>query len=176
MCEYIVEPKSRGEIRELAYLFRKELGLLDVLYFPIVELLDLMREVFSEFTYEIVPDEEFPKDIHADTDITRHHVRIKESVYDGAVEGVGRDRMTIAHELGHYLMLCICGFRLTRNFGNEEVPAYKSPEWQAKCFGGELMVAEHLTRDLSAKEIEEKCGVSEDAATYQYKKMHEEDT
>lgn len=173
--EFIVEPKSRGTMRRLAYLFREELGLQDTLYFPIVELLDSMRDAFPEFTYEIVTDEELPKNVHADTDITRHHVRIKESVYDGAVEGSGRDRMTIAHELGHYVTLCVCGFTLARNFGEEDVPAYKSPEWQAKCFAGELMVAEHLTRDMSVEEIVESCGVSEEAAAYQYKKMHEED-
>ena len=172
MSEYIVEPKSRKDLRQLAYFFRKKLGLLNVLYFPIVELLDIMYELFEGYSYEIVPDSFFPPNVHADTEITKKHIRIKESVYIGATMGNGRDRMTIAHEIGHYITLCVCGFSFQRNLKNEEVPVYCMPEWQAKCFAGELMVAYHLTSELSCLEIEEKCGVTISAAMYQYDKMH----
>ena len=50
MSEYIVEPKSRKDLRQLAYFFRKKLGLLNVLYFPIVELLDIMYELFEGYS------------------------------------------------------------------------------------------------------------------------------
>ena len=171
MSEYIVEPKSRADLRLLAYQFRKKLGLLNEIYFPIVELLDIMCELFHGFSYEIVPDSVFPSEVHGDTDIIRKHIRIKESGYEGAANGNGRDRMTIAHEIGHYLTLCICGFSFQRNFKGIEVPAYCSPEWQAKCFAGELMVAKHLTVGMDEFEIEEKCDVSAAAAEYQYRMM-----
>jgi Zn-dependent peptidase ImmA (M78 family) len=104
------------------------LGLTDELYFPIVELLDVMCELFPRFSYEIVDDSTFPSYVHADTDVMNHHIRIKESVYDGASNGNGRDRMTIAHEIGHYFTLCFCGFKFQRNFKKEDIPPYKSPE------------------------------------------------
>lgn len=172
MFEYMVEGKSRKELREVAYSFRALFGLQDFLYFPVVEILDVLCEVFSGFTYEIVEDNIFPSNIHADTDIQTGTVRIKQSVYDGACSGEGRDRMTIAHEIGHYFMLCKCGFRLERNFTKKKIPSFCDPEWQAKCFAGELLVPAHLAWDMSVEEIVIKCGVSKDAALLQYDHVH----
>ena len=90
MSEYVVEPKYRWQLRQLANVLRDKLGLHDTLFFPIVELLDLMCELFEGFSYEIVPDSEFPPNIHGDTNILKQHIRIKESVYNGAANGVGR--------------------------------------------------------------------------------------
>lgn len=167
MTMYIVEPKSRHDLRIFANYLRCKLGLKNTLYFPIVELLDLFSEVFPDFSYEIVPDFELAKGIHADTNIRTGHIRIKESVYNRACAGEGRDRMTIAHEIGHYFTICYCGFQLARNFGNKSVPCYKDPEWQAKCFSGELMIPFHLTKDMNPKLIARECGVSFDAALVQ---------
>ena len=172
MSEYVVEGKSRDELRKLACVFREIFGLTEILYFPIVEILDIFVEVFEDFNYEIVEEATFPENIHADTDIRTGTVRIKQSVYDGACRGEGRDRMTIAHEIGHYFMLCKCGFHLERNFANKKVPSFCDPEWQAKCFAGELLVPAHLVWHMSAEEIAIKCGVSYEAALVQYDHIH----
>ena len=169
MIDYTVEPKSRNDLRELAEVFRKTLRLENSLYFPIVQMLDILPEVFSDFSYEIVPDYVLPKQCHAQTDIKTGHITIKESVYDGACSGNGRDRMTIAHEIGHYFMLCVQGFKLQRNFSNA-VPSYKNPEWQAKCFAGELMIPKKLVKNMNPFMIAKVCGVSSEAAFYQSKK------
>lgn len=171
MSNYMIEPKSRDDLRNLARQFRKLLHLEDELYFPIVELLDVMTEIFDDFNYEIVEDNVFSENVHADTDIKTGLIRIKESVYEGACNGEGRDRMTIAHEIGHYFTICVCGFKLTRNFSEKRIPAFQDPEWQAKCFAGELMVAAHLVKDMNEFEIAKRCGVSYDAAHVQYKHL-----
>ena len=128
------------KLRILANTFRFILKLDKTLYFPIVELLDPMCELLPDFTYEVVTNDTFVHGIHADTNIKTGHIRIKESVYDGACNGNGRDRMTIAHELGHYFTLYLCEFKVQRNFAKKEIPAFADPEWQAKCFAGELMI------------------------------------
>ena len=171
MSSYMVEAKSRADLRKLARIFREHLHLDDVLYFPIVELLDVMTELFDDFNYEIVDDSELPKKVHADTDIRTGHIRIKQTVYDGACNGEGRDRMTIAHEIGHYFTLCFCGFRLERNFSGGKIITFRDPEWQAKCFAGELMVPAHRVKGMNASEIAEQCGVSFDAACMQHKHL-----
>lgn len=174
MIEYMVEAKSRQELRLLARQFRKQLHLEECLYFPIAEVLDVLAELFpNKFSYEIVEDSEFPEGTHADTDVRTGHIRIRESVYDGACEGKGRDRMTIAHEIGHFLTLSLCGFKLERNFTKKTCPTYRDPEWQAKCFAGELLVPAYLVKDLSPKRIAAQCGVSVDAAKIQYRHIHE---
>jgi hypothetical protein len=119
LSDYIVESKSRKELRRLARVLRKHLGLENELWIPIVELLDVLAEVFSDFSYEIVGDNELPNGTHAETDIRTGHIKIKESVYLRACNGEGRDRMTIAHEIGHYFTLCFCGFSLQRNFNRQ---------------------------------------------------------
>lgn len=167
----MVEAKSRADLRNLAHDLRGRLHLDDVLYFPIVELLDVMTKLFEDFNYEIVDDVVLSEKVHADTDIRTGHIRIKESVYEGACNGEGRDRMTIAHEIGHYFTLCFCGFKLERNFDGGEIPAFRDPEWQAKCFAGELMVPAHLVKGMDEYEIANQCGVSYDAARMQYKHL-----
>lgn len=172
MIEYEVEPKSREDIRRVAEYFRKILGIEDIKYVPIVEVLDALVEMDPEFTYEVVTDDQFPESIHADTDVISKYIRIKESVYDGACKGNGRDRMTIAHEIGHYILINVCGFRLHRKFNRNKIQAYRTPEWQAKCFAGELLMKKEHIACLSVDEIIDTCGVSKTAATYHYILLH----
>ena len=169
MSQYMVEPHGRKDIRNLAMKFRRSLGDMDQLHFPIVKLLDFMTVYFPGFYYEIVEDDELPRNEHATTDIMTGHIRIKQSVYERACNGEGRDRMTIAHEIGHYFMLCYCGFALTRTYDNVKIPPFKDPEWQAKCFAGEFMIPKDRVGDMTAEEISACCGVSLEAARYQRK-------
>lgn len=167
VSDYFVEPKSRKEIRVLAYILREKLGLQNALWIPVVELLDVLAETIDGFSYEVVPDSEMPDEIHAETDIVTGHITIKESVYERACNGEGRDRMTIAHEIGHFFMLYLYGFKLHRNYKNRKIEAPNDPEWQAKCFAGEFLIGSHLIEGMSTFEIAEECGVSYEAAKYQ---------
>ncbi|MBR4749725.1 MAG: peptidase [Abditibacteriota bacterium] len=132
-----------------------------------MELLDVLSELFDNFSYEIVPDNALPPETHAETDILTGHITIKESVYERACKGAGQDRMTVAHEIGHFFTICCCGFKMQRIFTNRKVKAYNDPEWQAKCFAGEFLIDHDLTRDLSPFEIVDECGVTLNAAWYQ---------
>ena len=167
---YKVEGKSRNELRKLANEIRKIFGFENTLYIPIVDLLDIMCELQPRFSYEILEDSEFKPNVHADIDIVSETISIRQSVYDRACSGAGRDRMTIAHELAHYFTLCICGYKLTRSFG-EPIAAYEDPEWHAKCLAGELMMGAHLIKGMSVADVTRLCGVTEDAAKLQLKKI-----
>jgi Zn-dependent peptidase ImmA (M78 family) len=48
--------------------------------------------------------------------------------------------------------------------------AYKDPEWQAKCFAGELLMDYEMTEGMSTLEIVKNCKVTLDAARYRAKK------
>lgn len=179
MDRYCIEPKSRQELREIALKIREIFGLRDCLYFPIVEFMEhMMPMVFDNFNFEIIEDSDLPPDKDAVINIKNGNgiVQIKESVYEGACEGIGQHRMTIAHEVvGHFIPMCVLGFRFYRSYEGEDLVAFRNPEWQAKCLAGELMIAAHLVRDFKPKEIMEKCGVSKTAAEYQRNIFRKED-
>ena len=171
MSKYSVEPKSRNELRRLAKEIRIKLGIDDQLYFPVVELLEALPNIFEDVDYEIVDDSELPANTHAVTDIKLKVIKIKESIYNLACEGSGRDRMTILHEIAHYLTLCEFNFALARSFAEEEIPAYCDPEWQAKCLAGEMMMPADKIKNMNPNQVVKECGVSWDAACFQLSKI-----
>jgi Zn-dependent peptidase ImmA (M78 family) len=171
MSDYIANPLSRLQIRVLALSIRKTFKLENEICFPVLEMLEVMPDIFSQnnFTYEIVPDSELPKSIQGDTDVANHYIRIKESVYEGACIGNGRDRYSIVHEISHYILLAVLGFSFQRNISKRELKAFEDPEWQAECLAGELLMPYNLIKGLTVNEITEKCIVSLKAAQTQSK-------
>ena len=87
-------------------------------------------------------------------------------------EGSGRDRMTIMHEICHYITLCQLNFTLARSFEQDEIPVFCDPEWQAKCLAGEIMMPADKIYDMNPDEVSEKCGVSWPAAVFQLSKIY----
>ncbi len=173
--DYIAEPLQRSQIRDLACQLREALGMNNTLHFPVAPFLEhIMPRTIDGFHYEIVDQDFFPPqkrgEKHAEIDIVNRIIRIREDVYLGAVDQNsrwhGRDRMTIMHEIAHFILLVICGVKFSRSFGAETVPRYKNPEWQAKALAGEIMCPAHLITDLTVEEIISQCGVSKSAAIF----------
>jgi Zn-dependent peptidase ImmA (M78 family) len=95
-------------------------------------------------------------------------MKIREDVYEGAVKGNPRDRFTLCHELGHYLL----HQPQQISFARGAVPKYCDPEWQANTFAGELMAPSNLIQNMTVDEIAEQCGISKTAASIQLKMCH----
>jgi len=169
--DYIAAPLSRQKLRALTLSIRKTFHLENEICFPVVEMLEAMPDIFSanKFACEIVPDHELPDSVQGDTDVANHYMRIKESVYNGAYAGNGRDRYSIAHEIGHYMLLSIVGVAFQRNISKRKVKAYEDPEWQAECFAAELLMPHHLIGGMNVSEISKRCNVSHAAAKTQIK-------
>ena len=167
---YRCTPLSRSKIRDFAYQIRQTLHLELKLYFPVEKFLEILHELIGDpnFSFQVIPDSEWDQmpNIHAFYNLEENCIFIRDSVYEGAANGNGRDRMTIVHECAHAILLHCNGISLTRSF-SETVPAYCDPEWQAKCLAAELMVPFELTKNMSAHDIAQKCGVSMAAARYQ---------
>jgi len=165
--DYAVEPLSRQDIRKFAMKIRKIVGLADTFYFPIVGFIEYtMVELDNKFNFEVCKVSEMSNN-HGLMVPDQNLIRIREDVYERAIENSGRDRTTIAHELGHYMIHLPQSISFPRKFEKEIMPAYVSSEWQAKAFAGELLMPAHLCWDLSPEEIVEKCAVSYEAASYQ---------
>lgn len=169
---YVAEPLSRKQLRRVALQIRKIIGFENNPRFPVISFLEnVMPILFPDFYYEIVLESELGANRHGDTDVANNCIRIREDVYNGALAGCGCDRMTIAHEISHYILLVVCGVKFARIFEETEVPTYCDPEWQVKALAGELMCAAHLIVNMTPSQIKTECGVSLDAAEYQLMKV-----
>lgn len=160
---------SRAKIRELTMAVRKACGLMDELYFPIVEFIEwVLGDPENEnFDYEIVPKSEM-QDTYGTTNTASNVMRIRQDVYDRAVDGSPRDRFTLCHELGHYLLHQPEYISYARG----SIPTYCQPEWQANTFAAELMAPYHLVKNMTVEEIARNCGMSKTAANIQYRTYH----
>jgi Zn-dependent peptidase ImmA (M78 family) len=165
----IAEPIQRTTLRALATKIRELSGNSDKLYFPIVQFMEhKMHCLFHGFHLEVMPRSYYPPDIHGETLVEEKTIRIREDIYHGAILGMGRDRMTMAHEAGHYILLVAKGIKYYRNFDGGKIEAFRDPEWQAKAFAGELLCPFHLLKGMAAPQIALACGVSDDAAQYHH--------
>lgn len=162
-----VPPRSRKKIRQLTDLVRDELDFTKA-KFPIMSVLELALPLADEdFVFEVRTKEEMG-DNHGLTYPNQSRIILREDVYEGARLGRGRDRFTAAHELGHFLMHR--NVALARSTQAMTPPvAYRSSEWQANCFAGELLVSHrHLQGCNSPEELASRFGVSVQAAGVQW--------
>jgi len=160
---YVASAISRANLREFAAWIRGIAGYENKPYFPIVELMEnVMPELFPGFNYEIVDD----LDLFGKEGETRHHdnlIVLPNTVYTEAVEGKGRARFSVTHEVSHYILIDDGSVALARS--NAAIPKYQDPEWQANTFASEILIVPHLTVGMTAETIAETFGVSLKAAT-----------
>ena len=166
---YRAEAVSRNSIRFFIHNLKKKVGLENVLYFPILKFVEnALPSLIPDFQFEVVPENEMGNK-HGETYPSKNLIRIREDIYLRAAQGEGRDRLTIAHEVGHLFMHDDDAIALCRLAPNERLKPFEDPEWQADAFGGELLASSYLIKGMSAWAVAEKCGVSLSAAKVQLK-------
>lgn len=164
----------RTEIALRADLLRKQIALLwgacpDA--FPIVDYIERVLQVaLPDFTLEIVEDTEM-RGIEGATWPDQLHMRLGNSVYEGAVAGERRARFTVAHELGHLFLHRGLPFARAIEDGHK-LNAYECSEWQAHEFAGALLMPERLIQTCgTVLEVMQRCEVSEQAAQTRLAKL-----
>jgi Zn-dependent peptidase ImmA (M78 family) len=164
---FIAQPTSRKNIRTITNFLRDNFGLTNEKYFPIVQLLEFgLHLLDKKFNFE-VESEKVMGSRHGVTYPEQSLIVIREDVYLNACDGIGRDRFTIAHEVGHFIMHLPRNIALARTDRKELIPTYSDPEWQANTFAGELLAPPHVINGLSVHEIMKYCGVSDKVANIQ---------
>ena len=164
---YKADAISRDDIRRFVRSIKKLVGLEDELYFPILSFVEnILPILVPDFQVEVVPESEMGNK-HGETYPCKNLIRIREDIYLRAAAGEGRDRLTVAHEVGHLFLHEDDAIALCRLEPGEKLKPYEDPEWQADAFGGELLASSYLIVGMSQSEVERKCGVSSAAARVQ---------
>jgi hypothetical protein len=175
--DYRVNPRSDAEVRDLARSARGEFGFANVSRLDPIACLkhDWIETAFGKkrLFFDARPDAELGEDdAFTSYDFLpdgRPLVRItvKASVYHQARLGLGRARMTLAHELGHAIMHQ--GVRMARrsqgNLRYSSIATYQSAEHHARVFAAALLIHPEIAEKLdSDEEISVEFGVSIEAA------------
>ena len=165
MC-FEVPPIGRQKLMAITDDLRAYLRI-DRPFFPILEVVEFaFPQIWSEFALTIGDMDEMGND-HGLTFTDRMEIRLREDVYQGVHDGKGRDRLTLAHEVGHLLMHRGPAYPRTMK-DSADIPAYRSSEWQANAFAGSLLMPlTFLQTAKSLQEIVDTCGVTHDAAMTQ---------
>ena len=159
-----VSPKSLNDIRKIARNFRAILGCTSDEPIDIVRVLEHgLGSIGLE--YEIISEDKMGSK-HGETFLGQDKIFIREDVYDNACKGSGRDRLTIAHEIGHFLLHRASDISLARDM-DEEIKPYENLEWQANAFAGELLAPYEFVKGKDISAVSRKYGVSLQAASIQ---------
>lgn len=168
---YKADAVSIDYIRRNVRWLKKKVGLEYDLYFPILLFVEnILPVMVPDFQFEVAPKEEMGNK-HGETYPSKNLIRIREDIYLRAAAGEGRDRLTIAHEVGHLFLHEDNSIALCRLEPGDKLKPYEDPEWQANAFGGELLASSYLIAGMSRREVERKCGVSAAAASVQLKRI-----
>lgn len=131
----------------------------------------------KKLIFRIVDDAELGK-VDGKTEFAKGEViiTVKRSVRDEAAMGVGRARMTLAHELAHAVMHHGTPlFRLINAVGSTGLAkeaAYESAEHQAKVFAAAFLIHDEDAAQLTtAEEISIEFGVSVQAAEICFERL-----
>ncbi|WP_132976821.1 ImmA/IrrE family metallo-endopeptidase [Thiobaca trueperi] len=141
-------------------------------FFDIVHFLDVTLAKYSnDYMLEFLTVNEMQSlhgDAHAMAFPADQLIQVREDIWKRAEAGHGRDRLTLAHELGHLFLHGKPGY--ARKMADSSVKPYRQSEWQSDAFGGELLVAAHFIQQCkSVRDVARLFGVSDTAAAAQWR-------
>ncbi len=170
--DYETKCISRKNIRAISTFIRKYFKIRTI-RFPVMKVLDKLVDEFEDIlVYEILPDDKFENNVMAfieTDDYCSYSIKIRESVYNGALEEKGDCLGFINHEISHFILMYIFGMKpiVNCNIGtNNIIPTYKSMEWQAKALCGELMIPFEKCKNRDLDYIIKVTGSSREQALY----------
>lgn len=171
---------DRLQIRMISKFFRKMFNIKTTL-FPVMKVLDALVKRFSDVLYYSVEEDElFDPRVMAILEPQEdgmYCIRIRQSVYNNAINGDGASLGYICHEECHFILIHLFnigpriytdvnGIRYARCVKEKEILPYKSMEWQAKALCGEVMIPYETCKNCSLDEIIKMTNSSKEQAKY----------
>lgn len=159
---FSVSPMSRKQIDSITQAIREiaaKCGWIDSN--GAVDIIHLLE--FGYENFRIVPDHEMAGALGLT--LPTGEILLRESVYNGACDGNGRDRFTVAHELAHGVM-----HKEQIGFArpvDKSTKIYCNAEWQANEFAGRLLLPDSSIErfhNMTVSELADLFGVSYECA------------
>jgi transcriptional regulator with XRE-family HTH domain len=167
----LVAPASTKALWDFAEQVRSAFVSDEELCFPIMDVLEFRLPRFEEGFYLDVCSY---KQMGSEEGLVAgsNCIKLREDVYEGAWNDVGRHRFTACHEFCHYLLHREIALPRIRD---DSHPIYRDAEWQADTFaGGLLMSSRHLSRLGSHHNAAVECGMTPMAASVMWLKYQKE--
>lgn len=162
-------PIKRPLIILLATVLRAKMLRENESFFDIVGFLEKQFGAWRqdpEFHLSVVPAEELPGRL-GETIPSEHVIRVRESIYLGALDGDGFSRQVIAHELWHYLVHNADTISFAYVDDSSHIPIEMDPEKQANAFAAELLAPSELVCGMKIQQICRIYGVTRRTAAIQ---------
>ncbi len=165
--------KTDEQLEQVARTYLQRIGLEYQVRPDLMTMLVKTKHIDTQFNYARVPDEKLPA-AEAEWDSAKICVRMRESVFVGMQRNEPRARMTVAHEIAHYVL----GHKgvLNRKPGirMSDIPiaSIRREESEAKRTGAIILAPEYLIPvETSPEEIAAMFGLSTEAALYRYEEI-----
>lgn len=160
--------KTDEDLEAVARNFLKKIGLEYQVRPDMMTVIAKLKHVVPSFNYERVPDVEMPN-AEAQWLSEDFVLKMRESVFVEMQRGQARARMTIAHELSHYLLRHkgLLNRSTQKTMSEIAVPLVRRQESEARRLGPVILAPEYLVPEgATAEEIISMFGLSAEAASY----------
>jgi Zn-dependent peptidase ImmA (M78 family) len=162
--------KSDEELEDRVRIFLRGLGLEHQVRPDMMTIITKIKHRNPAFQYSRVPDAKMP-DAEAQWDSETYVLRMRESVFVGMQCGEPRARMSVAHELAHYLLRHEGLLNRAPNTRISEMVGTKlrQQESEARRTGPIILAPEHLVPEgATSDDISLMFGLSREASIYRH--------
>jgi len=162
--------KTDEQLEALVRAFLKRIDLEHQVRPDLMTVIVKIKHIDQRFEYSRVPDHELPLS-EAQWDSAETLVRMRESVFVEMNRNQPRARMTVAHEIAHYLLGHKGLLHRKPGISTSDIPiaSVRHEESEAKRTGPIILAPEHLIPEsTNAEEISSMFGLSAEASLYRY--------
>jgi Zn-dependent peptidase ImmA (M78 family) len=155
-------------LEAVARNFLKRIGLEHQIRPDMMTIISKLKHVVPSFNYQRVPDADMPN-AEAQWLSDDFVLKMRESVFVEMQRGQPRARMTVAHELSHYLLRHkgLLNRSTQKTISEIAVAHVRRQESEARRLGPIILAPEYLVPEgVTVEQIVEMFGLSVEAATY----------
>jgi hypothetical protein len=160
--------RSDEELEGVIRAFLRRIGLEFQACPDLMTIINKLKVAIPGFDYARVPDRQMPE-AEAQWDSEKQLLRMRESVFQAMQRGEARARMSIAHELCHYIFRHqgVLNRSVVKTISERAVPRVRHAESEARRAAAVLLAPEHLVPDdVSVDALIDVFNLSNEAALF----------